>query len=192
MSSKLPTSEFADDKHRAQAEALLLEIGRFAVAFERMCEAMRNVIMLIFYTEGLANPGLAQVVVGDKASAELQVLLGALFAELRARYDDEDRRVVQSLLKEVKELTEERNIVIHSAWQFGRNSAFAELYATTVRPRTKQNKGAVPELHGLSAKYIRELTGRCKAAQVKLQRLEPCLLPNGPKVSAELTSAREA
>ena len=70
-------SEFADHKHRAQAEELLLELGRFAVAFERVCEGMRHAVLCIFESEGLLHQRLAQVVIGDKASAELQVLLGA-------------------------------------------------------------------------------------------------------------------
>ena len=179
-------SEFADDKHQAQAEEFLLEVGRFAVAFERVCEAMRINIQFIFQSEGLTHRGLSQVVIGDKASAELQILLGALFSELRAKNDDEDRKAVQSLLNEVISLTEKRNLVLHSAWRFGKNAAYAELYATTIRPRTKQKKGAVPELHGLSASYLRELTKEATSLQARLQRLQYCILQSGFKVSNEL------
>lgn len=90
------------------------------------------------------------------------------------------------MLKEVKELTEERNVVVHSAWRFGNNAAYAELYATTVRPRTKQNRGAVPELQGISAAYLRQLTRRSNEVQVKLQRLHQCILRSGLKVAAHL------
>lgn len=68
MSSTNAPSEFADDAHRAQAEEFLLELARFAVAFERVCEAMRHAIVLTFQSEGLKHQGLAQVVIGDKAS----------------------------------------------------------------------------------------------------------------------------
>lgn len=186
MTRKTTFSEFADDEHQAQAEELLLELGRFAVAFERVCEGMRHTIISIFHSEGLKHQGLSQVVIGDKASAELQVLLGALFAELRARNDDEDRKLVHGLLNEVMVLTEQRNLVIHSAWRFGNNAAFAELYATAIRPRTKLKKGAVPEIHGLSAQYLRELTRKATELQVKLQRLNYCVLQSGFKVSTEL------
>jgi hypothetical protein len=179
-------SEFADDKHEEQAKEILLELGRFSVAFERVCEAMRYAILSIFQSEGLQHQGLAQVVIGDKASAELQVLLGALFAELRSRTDQVDVKAVQELLKGVKELTEERNVVIHSAWRFGKNAAFAELYAATIRPRTKQNKGAVPEVHGISASYLRELTNCSTTLQAKLQRLQRAILQKGLKVATEL------
>lgn len=164
----------------------MLELGRFGIAFERVCEGMRSVILDIFQSEGLKHQGLSQVVVGDKGSAELQILLGALFTELRSRTDDTDQKAVRDLLKEVKELTEARNMVIHSAWQFGRNAAFAEMYATSIRPRTKQTKGAVPELHGLSASYLRALTETCKKLQVQFRRVQYSILQTGFKVSTEL------
>jgi hypothetical protein len=104
MSGNPAFSEFADDEHRAQAEELLLELGRFAVAFERVCEGMRHAVLCILESEGLLHQRLAQVIIGDKASSELQVLLGALFAELRSRTDKADQSAVQALLKEVKNL----------------------------------------------------------------------------------------
>ena len=186
MSQNTTFSEFADDEHRTQAEEFMLELGRFAVAFERVCEAMRHTVLLIFQSEGLQHEGLAQVVIGDKGSAELQLLVGALFTELRSRTDDADQMAVQDLLKEVDLLTQARNLVVHGAWRFGKNAAYAELYATTVRPRTKKTKGAVPELHGVSAPYLRQLTERSNALQVKLQRLHDCVVQKGSKVANEL------
>lgn len=181
--------EFSNDQHRTQAEEFLLELGRFAVAFERVCEGMRHVILSAFESEGLRHQGLAQVVIGDKTSDELQVLVGALVGELRERTDDADQKAVHALLKEVKKLTEDRNVVIHSAWSFGRNAAVAELYATAIRPRTKQKRGAVPEIHGMSAPYLRELTETSNALQVRLQRLQNCIIRNDLKVAIELSRA---
>lgn len=180
------SSEFADEEHQAQAEELLLELARFAVAFERVCEAMRHAIVLIFQSEGLMHQGLAQVVIGDKASAELQVLLGALFSECRARYDEADFKAVRELLKDVKKLTEERNTVIHTAWRFGNAAALGELFAHAIRPRTKQNEGAVPEVWGMSVSYLKELTERSLRQQVKLQRLQTCIFQKQFKVSEDL------
>ncbi|WP_147328312.1 hypothetical protein [Duganella sp. BJB475] len=186
MTKITPPSEFADDKHRQQAEELLLEHGRFCVAFERVCEAMRHSIILIFLSQGLTHEGLAQVVIGDKGSAELQILLGALFSELRSTYNDSDNRAVQGLLREVMDLTEARNLVIHSAWRFGKNAAFAELYATTIRPRTKQKKGAVPEIHGVSAKYLCELTACANALELKLKKLQNCIMQSNLDIPTAL------
>lgn len=147
---------------------------------------MRDAILAIFQSEGLKHQGLSQVVVGDKASGELQVLLGALFSELRARTDEEDRTAVHSVVTEIKDLTEHRNRVVHSAWRFGNNAAFAELYATAIRPRTKLKQGAAPEIHGISARYLRELIAKATGVQLKLQRLNYCVLQQGFKVATEL------
>ncbi len=101
-------------------------------------------------------------------------------------------KAIQALLKEVKDLAEQRNIIIHSAWRFGKNAAFAELYATTIRPRTKQNKGAIPEVQGITAPYLRQLTQRSTDLQIKLHRLQCCITQKGFKVSAELSRPLEA
>lgn len=180
-------SEFNDDLHQAQAEEFMLELGRFGIAFERVCEGMRSVILAIFQSEGLKNKGLSQVIIGDKASAELQVLLGALFTELRDRTDEEDQKAVRELLRNVKKLTENRNMIIHSAWQFGRNAAFAEMYATSIRPKTKQTKGATPELNGVSASYLCQQTEMCKKLQIQLNRVQYSVIQTGFKVSEELS-----
>lgn len=186
MTDKNSFTEFADDEHRAQAEELLLELGRFGVAFERMCEGMRKTIVAAYMSEGLEHQGLAHVVIGDKASAELQVLVGAVYAELRARLDDDDQKAVQNLLKDVKEITEERNVVVHTAWRFGGSAAFAELYANAIRPRTKQKSGAVPEIHGISAEYLRSLTVRANTLEVLLKRLHDATIRVDLKIAVEL------
>ena len=172
-------SQYKDDAHRAQAEEFMLELGRFAIEFERVCEAMRHTTIIIFHSEGLKHQGLSQVVIGGKASAELQVLVGALFSELRARFDDDDRKAVRLVLKDIKELTESRNEVLHTAWQFGQGTREFEMRAVAIRPTTAQNKGAVPEPHGLTPSYLRELSQFAKKQQVMLARLQPCILQKG-------------
>jgi hypothetical protein len=178
-------SEFKDAKHREQAEEILVALGRFTVAFERVCEAMRLGIMFALRSQGLNNPGMEQVIIGDTTSAQLQVLLGALFNHLPGQ-DDGDRGSVRSLLQEVKELTERRNIALHAAWRFGDGASECDLHAVAIRQRTKQNSGAHSEVHGISAAYLDELTEQAKAAQVRLQRLHICMNQSSFKVSTQL------
>jgi hypothetical protein len=179
-------SEFADDKHEEQATEILRELGRFVVSFERLCEAMRHTVLWIFQSEGLKNQGLSQVIIGDKGSAELQVLVGALFSELQLRFGGDDQKAVKLLLKDVMALTEKRNIVIHSAWRFGTESDEAELNATAIRPRTKQVEGAVHETKIMSAQYLREQINESIRLQVIVQRLQNCIVQKGLKLSVEL------
>ena len=87
------------------------------------------------------------------------------------------------MLKEIKELTEKRNTVVHSAWRFGGADSDAELVAVAIRPRTKQNTGAAAEVWGIQETYLDELVFRLKKAQVYLQRLAICLTQNNFKFS---------
>ena len=34
-------SEYANDEHQKQAEEFIMELGRFVLSFERVCDAMR-------------------------------------------------------------------------------------------------------------------------------------------------------
>lgn len=184
--AKPAISEFKDDKHRKQAEEFLLAMGRFIVAFERVCEAMRYGIMFSLRSQGLRNDGMEQVIIGDTSSAQLQVLLGALYSHL-PNQDKEDDQAVRTLLKEIKELTEQRNVVVHTSWRLGKPPSGVTLYAAAMRPRTKQNFGAIPEFRGLSASHLKQLSARSKAAQVKLNRLTACITQPSFKVSTELS-----
>ncbi|MCE1181403.1 MAG: hypothetical protein LWW81_03735 [Rhodocyclales bacterium] len=176
--------EFADDKHKSQAEEFIMELGKFVLQFERVCDAMRFLIMFSLRSQGLKNPGIEQVIVGDKAAAELQILLGAIYCEL-PEHDESDRNCVKSLLKDFKEITEKRNILLHSSWNLGNKASDQELYAATVRFRAKQNKGSGTEVHGYTASYIRDLSNQLKRVQVLLQRLQYCITQKGFKFSSE-------
>lgn len=167
-------SEYKDEEHRRQAEEILLVLGRFTVQFERMCEAMRHAITLVLRSQGLKNYEMQQVIVGNTSSAQLQVLLGALCNHI-PEWDEADRLAVKNVLKEVKELTESRNVMLHSAWQFGDSSSGTEFLAVAIRQRTKQTSGAVSEVWGVGAKYLEELIQRMRASQVLLQRLVICI-----------------
>lgn len=176
--------EFADEKHQNQAEEFIMELGKFVLAFERVCDAMRYLAMFMLRSQGLKNHGMEQVVVGDKAAAELQVLLGAIYCELPGQ-DKADRKCVKEFLKDFKEITKKRNILLHSSWNLGNTSAEKELYAATLRFRAKQNGGSDAEVHGYSASYIRDLSDQLKRIQVLAQRLQICVTQSGFKVSAE-------
>lgn len=177
-------NEFSDAKHQSQAEEFIMELGRFVLAFERVCDAMRHLIMFSLRSQGLENPGIEQVIVGDKAAAELQILLGAIYCELPGQ-DESDRKCIKDLLKDFKEITESRNILLHSSWNLGSAPADQELYAATIRFRAKQNSGSGTEVLGYSASYVRELSNQLKRVQVLLQRLQYCVTQNGFKVSSE-------
>lgn len=176
--------EFADEKHQNQAEEFIMELGNFVLAFERVCDVMRYLIMFMLRSQGLKNQGIEQVIVGDKAAVELQTLLGAIYCELPDQ-DESDRKCVKDLLKSFKEITEKRNILLHSSWNLGSSAADQELYAATIRFRVSQNSGSGAEVHGYSASYIRDLSNQLNRIQVLAQRLQYCVNQSGFKVSSE-------
>ncbi len=180
--------EYADEKHRDQAEEFIMELGRFVLAFERVCDAMRYVIMHILRAQGLNNQGMEQVLIGDKASAELQLLLGALYNEL-PNQDEDDKKAVIGLLKDIKEISETRNILLHCSWNLGNQAADHELYAATVRFRAKQNSGSAAEVYGYSAAAVRNLSQQLKEKQLLLQRFQYCVAQKGFKVATEFSKS---
>lgn len=182
-------SEFKDKRHQQQAEEILLTLGKFTVQFERVCEAMRQAIIYSLRSQGLKNCGMEQVIIGDTSSAELQVLLGALCRHV-PDWDDEDQVAIKAMLRDIKEITETRNIVIHSAWRFGNIASEADLMAVAVRQRTKQNSGAVPEIWAVTAPYLEELIQKMRMYQAQLQRLQICLVQSGHKPAKQLPLAQ--
>ena len=180
-------NEYDGDAHREQAEEFIMELGKFVLAFERVCDVMRYIIMFILRSQGLSNQGMEQVIVGDKASAELQIMLGALYCEL-PKQDEIDKGCVKDLLKRIKTVAEKRNILLHCSWNLGNEAAAndKELYAATVRFRAKQNSGSGTEVLAFSASYIRELASELTSIQVLLNRLQYCVTQTRFKVSTEL------
>jgi hypothetical protein len=179
-------SEYADDEHQKQAEEFIMELGRFVLSFERVCDAMRYIIMFMLRDQGLSNQRMEQVLVGDKASVELQILLGALFCEL-PNQDADDKQAVKALLRDIKNMAEKRNVLLHCSWNLGTEAAAAhkELYAATVRYRAKQNSGAGTEVHGYTASYVTEQSKELTRIQVLLGRLQYCVVQSGFKVASE-------
>jgi hypothetical protein len=183
--NKMTIKKYADDKHQKQAEQFIFAVGNFVIEFERVCDTIRYIIMFALRSQGLKNQGMEQVIIGDKASAELQLLLGALFCELPSQ-DSDDEKEVRKLLKDIKDLTTVRNVLLHSNWNLGTKACPDELIAATVRYRTKQTKGSSAEVQGFSASYVDKLSSEARRIQILLQRLEYCICQSGFKVATEL------
>jgi hypothetical protein len=129
---------------------------------------------------------MEEVIIGDKAAAELRELMGAIYCEL-PNQDEADKEAVRKLLKSILTLTEKRNILLHSNWQLGSKAAEGEFYASALRFRKKQNKGAVPELYGHSSEYVHSLSEEARRIQIYLSRLQYCICQKGFKVSKEFS-----
>jgi len=178
-------SEFRDQKHRAQAETFLLALGRFVLAFERVCAAMRILVMLVLRKGGLANQPMAQVIISKPQAKELRDLLGALLLELRD-LDEDDRTAITELIRRVEKLTEERNRLVHSDWHLGVEPAETELTAASYRFKATPSRGACFEELCRCASEIEQQTLEAKSCQVLLQRVSYCVNQAGFKIATEL------
>ena len=183
--------EFADEKHKEQAEEFLLSLGKFTLAFERVCAAMRYLIMFMLRSQGLKNQDMEQVIIGDRRAWDLRELLGALYVEL-PHQDEDDRKAVQGLLKSIAGLAKDRNELVHSNWDLGTEGAEEEFAPGTLRFRKNPTKGAVIEESWASASYVNELIldvngqiQEAKRVQVLLQRLQYCICQTGFTVATE-------
>jgi len=177
--------EFATEKDQNGVDEFLMALGKFVIAFERVCECMRHVVMFSLRSQGLTNQGIEQVIIGGKTSAELQVLLGAIFRQL-PNQDGEDQAKTTELLKEIKEVTEERNVLLHSSWQFGVEGENRLLSAIAIKFKPNQNSDSTFKVHGYAASDIHNLSLKLQSIQVRLDRLQICITQTGFKVSTEL------
>lgn len=177
-------NEFRDEKHREQVEAFLLALGRFVLAFERVCAAMRNLVMLVLRKGGLTNQPMAQVIISKPQAKELRELLAALFLEL-THLDEDDRMVINKLINSIDKLTTERNRLVHSDWHFGVEAAETKLTAASFRFRATPSLGASFEEQWQCASEIEQWTLKAKECQVLLQRVSYCVNQSGFKIATE-------
>ena len=178
-------SEFADEKHKEQAEEFLLALGKFTLAFERVCAAMRFLVMFMLRSQGLKNQDMEQVLIGDRGASDLRVLLSALYVEL-PQQDESDREAVGVLLGDIKGLTKHRNTHLHGNWDLGTEAADEKFWTQSLRFKKSAEQGALVEVLRTSTAQVKRLIQDAKSVQVRLQRLQVCISQAGFKVATEL------
>ena len=107
-----------DSNSRSQQEALdsiLASYGRFCITFELAVFRLRSLIERTLKAGGLANQGVAQVLLANQTAEPLRALLHPLLEQVRPLTK---REVVtlSHISNRFQRLTEQRNIVVHSTW----------------------------------------------------------------------------
>jgi hypothetical protein len=171
-----------DEKHTDQIQELMSCLGKFIVEFERICAEIGHLIIFIFEREGLKNQSLAQVVIGNKAAADLRLLFGALYSELNDQ-DEDDRKSVHNLLNRFDKLSSVRNNLIHVYWSFGNQSGEQELDAITTKFKTKQKIGSQYIEKKVTASLINQYAFEARKQLVLFRRLGICLFQGNHKTS---------
>jgi len=175
----------SDKKHEQQINELMKSLGKFVVEFERVCSAIRDLIIFTFQREGLKNQPIAQVVIGDKAAAELRFLFEAIYSELKDQ-DNDDRKIVKDLLNRFDKLSTKRNMFLHSEWFLGDEAGEDELSALIGKFKAKQKSGAEYKKEEITPSLIDKYAYESRKQLVLFRRLTTSLLRNGFKVSEYL------
>ena len=131
--------EFADDKHKEQAEEFIFSVGRFVIAFERVCDAMRVNVRLILRRQGLNNQGMQNVIIGDNVRIangvniyegtviKDRVFLGNNVSFTNVRYPRAWRKANQFMATVIEEdATVNANAVITAGVRVGRGATVGD------------------------------------------------------------------
>lgn len=172
----------ADIRHEMQIDELMTSLGKFIVEFERICSAFQYLTIFCLQKDGLQNQRLAQVVIGDKAAAELRVLFFTLYQELPEQ-DDEDRRAVKALMSRFEKLTTFRNNLVHAEWHLGDEAGDEELDALLSKFRNKPTKGSEHRQIEVTKSLIDKFALEARKQLVLVRRLQVALLQNGFKTN---------
>lgn len=127
------------DKYEQQTKDMYVAVGKFAVHFEHMCQALRSGITFMLHAHGLTNQQITTILLADLTAFPLQSIFSALIAE-SVKLTDESRRIVNNIMKRCHKLTEERNDVIHNAWFIGWASPQDTNFSNTSAMKPHRNK----------------------------------------------------
>jgi hypothetical protein len=170
------------DKQTAEQFAA---IGRFIVAFEWLCTALRWGTAWALQREGLRNQGVSNILLNNKylTAGPLVALHDAILTEIGARKDPTQEAVFDQISKEFGCLTEVRNLYVHANWFIGwANSAsrdFSEIGGYKGNPSKKSGDGiiGVPEKIG----DILDKVERAETLLHLINRAHGCLMIQIPK-----------
>lgn len=175
--------EYESEDHREKATAILNRLGKFVVAFEDICAAMRSCLDCAFRREGLKNQSLSQAVTNGLSIFPLRRMLGSVFNSLNDQ-DDEDQQCVNTLLQQIEKLAEQRNRFMHSEWylNYDYDNADDKFVAMTLSLKSGERTGPTFATESISAAYLDDQITEAKKILVLLHRLGICLNQSGFKV----------
>jgi hypothetical protein len=167
-------SEFISEHQEKQGAEFREKLGAFVIAFERMCETMQISILALLKSQGLSNDSMAHVVIADMTSAPLQRLLGAMYSHLPGQ-SKEDREAVSEMLREIDKVTELRNSLLHSVWQFPQAFDSQEIEPSASKMHATGKAGAILKRFHCTNSDFDNFISDVKRCQVKLGRFQGCI-----------------
>jgi len=179
--------QWESEKHEQQGTALLAELGKFVVSFERVCDGMRNCIECALWRRtGLRDYPRYQTLVHGKTAGRLRSILHDEYARLTDQ-DEDDKARVNDLIVRISNLTAARNDLIHGYWflNFDYENADEEFHALALAHSVDKN-GPFSHTTSVGKDTLAAQIPEATKIQVLLRRLAYSLNQKGFKVSNEL------
>ena len=116
-----PVAESRKELHDRQTAEQYEQIGRFVVEFEIACAEIRTGIIFLLHRDGLRTQRLAQILIDNNSMSAKPLIEAyeAITTEVGARTDPIQKDVLDQVCKEFRELTTERNRIVHAHWFIG-------------------------------------------------------------------------
>jgi hypothetical protein len=152
-------------------------IGHFSVDFEHVCRSMETCIRNILYQEGLKNEAVQEILLAGMTADPLLTLLQRLVGEILVG-TPEEKAISSRLFKELRDLIETRNELIHAKWFLvGMNVKQEETEIKALGEKLHANKeGTATKNLNLKKEEIEELIGKCREASIRISLLTRCVI----------------
>lgn len=168
--------EERQQKFKVQTGELYRAYGEFAVKFEHVCHAVHTAMVFMLHMEGLKNQQVAHVLLAGLTADPLRSMFAALVAETQ-QLDNQEKKIIDSVLKRFQSLTEKRNDVIHGTWFIGwANPSDIDFSVASGLKHHRSNKGASARSFNFGAEEFQVLTQEAEALAAIFQRLHGCFV----------------
>jgi len=168
--------EERQQQFKDQTGELYRAYGEFAVKFEHVCHAVHTAMVFMLHMEGLKNQQVAHVLLAGLTADPLRSMFAALVAETQ-QLDNQEKKIIDSVLKRFQGLTEKRNDVIHGTWFIGwANPSDIDFSVAPGFKHRRSNKGASVEPFNSGAGEFQVLTREAEALTAIFQRLHGCFV----------------
>lgn len=159
-----------------QTGELYRAYGEFAVKFEHVCHAVHTAMVFMLHMEGLKNQQVAHGLLAGLTADPLRSIFAMLVAETQ-QLDNQEKHIVNSVLKRFQKLTERRNDVLHGTWFIGwGHPSDTDFSVASGIKHHRSNKGASSKSFKFSTVEFQVLTREAEALAAIFQRLHGCFV----------------
>lgn len=164
-------SEERAKRYTEQTDDIYRAIGRFTVKFEQLVFFMRQGITSFLSQNGLKNQKLSNIILADQTAYPIKTIFGSMIPEI-VNLNEQERRIVKAILKQVQDLIDERNNIIHSTWFVGwAHPDDTDFSNAPGHKLTKGKAGAGVKAFDYTSADFDKFSDKCDSASELIQRL---------------------